>query len=154
MNLSVSASTSSTTMPEKASAGCSGMVASAVYATTASTSCVSQNETWRFASARKRSPSSTTQAPQRRRISGRIAAKSMFVIMAGTIASQLAPRDVRQQIGDRAVHHVDKGLRPHAHPEDEQCDRAQEPELPPVEIRQRGDFVVRDRPVDHALVHP
>src|SRR6185436_4760190 len=142
MNFSVSARVSSTTMPAKAPLGTGGIVASADHAAAASTICVSQNETWRLPSPTKRSPRSTAHAPQRSRISGRTAAKSRSLIMIAATPSELALRDVGQQVRDRAVHHVDEGLRPQAHPEHEQGDGAQHPELAAIQVGECGDLVV------------
>ena len=54
---------------------------------------------------------------------------------AAAVASQLAPRTCASRSVDRRVHHVDERLRPHAHPQHERGDRAEQPELAAIEVR-------------------
>ena len=120
-NLSRSASMSSTTMPLKRLRRLRAGVGRErdPRATASSASCVSQNATWRRASARNRSTSSTTHAAAQqhdlRQDGSEVDASSWRPSRL-----QLALRDVREQVGDRCVHHVDERLRLDAHREHEQ----------------------------------
>src|SRR2546422_985690 len=101
---------SSTTSPLTAKTGSSSAVVSVTQAQTSSASWVSQKPTWRWVSGKNASTSRTAHAVASRIISGRTGSRDCVIIGGpGVLPYQLelALGDVREQVGDGGVHHVD-----------------------------------------------
>src|ERR1700675_2345542 len=103
---------------------------------------------------RNKSRTRIAQAEARRKISGYARSMGGSTASMPLIVSQLARRDVLQQLVDRGVHDLGEGRRMQAKPEHRDYEQRENQELAWIGIAQLGNMLVADRAEDHPLVHP
>src|SRR5439155_14352935 len=103
----------------------------------------------RRSSSTKRSTIRMSAADVRMTTSGNTASR-----FSANAMSELRLRDVREQVRNGNMHHVDERLGPYTHRENRQRDQREQPEFASIEIGHRCDAAVRHRTENDALVHP